>query len=166
MVSASDRSAWLAAAAVPDPEVPCVTVADLGILRSVEVHKGIAVARVTPTYSGCPAVLVIEQAIEQALVKAGFIARIERVLSPAWTSDWITIEGRDKLHANGIAPPCEVAHNYTQASSITFFSTSDPSCPRCESTHTAMISEFGSTACKAHYRCCDCAEPFDYFKPL
>ena len=90
---------------MPDPEVPCVTVADLGILRGVEIEDGVAVARVTPTYSGCPATLAIEMAIEVALREAGFDARIERVMSPAWTTDWITEEGREKLRAYGIAPP-------------------------------------------------------------
>jgi ring-1,2-phenylacetyl-CoA epoxidase subunit PaaD len=90
---------------VPDPEVPCVTVADLGILRAVDIEDGMAVAKVTPTYSGCPAVIAIEMAIEAALLQAGFDARIERVMSPAWTTDWITPEGREKLRAYGIAPP-------------------------------------------------------------
>ena len=103
--SLTRRAAWDAAAAVPDPEVPCVTVADLGILRGVEIEDGVAVARVTPTYSGCPATLAIEMAIEVALREAGFDARIERVMSPAWTTDWITEEGREKLRAYGIAPP-------------------------------------------------------------
>lgn len=152
--------AWRAAAAVLDPEVPCVTVADLGILRAVEMKGDVAVAKVTPTYSGCPAVLAIELAIEAALVKAGFKARVERVLSPAWTTDWITDEGREKLRKFGIAPP-----NAGQ-SARALFDDPEVTCPHCSSNRTKKISEFGSTPCKAQYRCDACAEPFDYFKCL
>lgn len=164
MVAAHDTEklalARARAAAVPDPEVPCVTVADLGILRSVELEGEVAVAKVTPTYAGCPAVIAIELAIEAALREAGFEARVERVLSPAWTTDWITEEGREKLRAFGIAPP--VGRHPVRA----FFEETEVSCPRCRSRRTEKISEFGSTACKAQYRCLACAEPFDYFKCL
>ena len=153
------RRAWEAASAVPDPEVPCVTVADLGILRDVAIVDGVAVAKVTPTYSGCPATLAIELAIETALVEAGFEARIERVLSPAWTTDWISAEGREKLRAYGIAPPEEAS-----GSKLALFGEVTVHCPRCNSAATEKISEFGSTACKAQYRCTACREPFDYFK--
>lgn len=153
------RRAWRAAACAPDPEVPCVTVADLGILRSVEIVDGIAVAKVTPTYSGCPAVLAIELAIEAALLDAGFTARIERVLSPAWTTDWITEEGRQKLRAYGIAPPVGGSNSIRS-----LFGETVVACPRCGSDETERVSEFGSTACKALYRCTTCREPFDYFK--
>lgn len=161
-VRADDRAAlaWEAAAAVPDPEVPCVTVADLGILRSVEVEGDVAVASVTPTYAGCPAVLAIELAIEAALLQAGFKARIERVLSPAWTTDWITDEGREKLRAFGIAPPV------SSRSTGTLFDDPRVACPRCGSEKTEKIAAFGSTPCKAQYRCLACVEPFDYFKCL
>ena len=161
-VEADDRSelAWATAAAVPDPEVPCVTVADLGILRAVELDGDVAVAKVTPTYSGCPAVLAIELAIEAALLKAGFKAKIERVLSPPWTTDWITEEGREKLRAFGIAPP--VGGRSVRSR----FAEPKIPCPRCGSDQTEKISEFGSTPCKAHYRCNSCIEPFDYFKCL
>lgn len=151
--------AWFAAAAVPDPEVPCVTVADLGILRSVEIVDGVAVAKVTPTYSGCPAVLAIELAVEAALRDAGFEARVERVVSPAWTTDWITPEGREKLRAYGIAPPLAAS-----SSIRSLFGEVEVACPRCGSDDTEKLSEFGSTACKAHWRCRACREPFDYFK--
>ncbi|MEM7268492.1 MAG: 1,2-phenylacetyl-CoA epoxidase subunit PaaD [Pseudomonadota bacterium] len=151
--------AWKAAAAVPDPEIPAVTVADLGILRSVEMDGGVAVARVTPTYSGCPAVIAIELAVETALLDAGFEARIERVVAPAWTTDWITDEGRAKLLAYGIAPPAE-ASNSVRA----LFGETIVTCPQCGSDETERVSEFGSTACKAMYRCTTCKEPFDYFK--
>jgi ring-1,2-phenylacetyl-CoA epoxidase subunit PaaD len=153
------KKAWQAAAAVVDPEIPCVTIADLGILRSVEVDGGVAVAKVTPTYSGCPAVLAIELAVEAALRDAGFDVRIERQMSPAWTTDWITEEGRDKLRAYGIAPPA------TASGSIrALFGEIETECPKCGSADTQRLSEFGSTACKALYRCRTCAEPFDYFK--
>lgn len=159
-VAALDQArAWAAAAAVPDPEVPCVTVAELGILRWVRLEGDTAVAGVTPTYSGCPAVLAIELAIEVALRDAGFEAKIERLLSPPWTTDWITPEGRDKLRDYGIAPP------ETSSGSVrSLFGDVTVTCPRCASTDTEKLSEFGSTACKAHYRCCACLEPFDYFK--
>ncbi|MEM9058829.1 MAG: 1,2-phenylacetyl-CoA epoxidase subunit PaaD [Pseudomonadota bacterium] len=156
--SLEQRRAWTAAAAVPDPEVPAVTVEDLGILRSVEIVDGVAVARVTPTYSGCPAVLAIELAIEAALRDAGFDVRIERVISPPWTTDWISADGREKLRAYGIAPPVE------GAGKATLFADPVVSCPQCASEDTERISEFGSTACKALWRCRTCSEPFDYFK--
>ena len=159
VASLDERRAWEAAAAVPDPEVPCVTVADLGILRWVRLDDGVAVAGVTPTYSGCPAVLAIEFAIEAALRDAGFEARIERVMSPAWTTDWVTDEGREKLRAYGIAPPVEKS-----GSKLALFGETAVACPRCRSEQTEKLSEFGSTACKAHYRCTACGEPFDYFK--
>jgi ring-1,2-phenylacetyl-CoA epoxidase subunit PaaD len=151
--------AYRAAAAVLDPEVPCVTIADLGILRSVDIVNGVAVAKVTPTYSGCPAVLAIELAVEAALRDAGFEARVERVIAPAWTTDWITAQGREKLRAYGIAPP-ERASSSIRA----LFADEEVACPRCGSAHTSRLSEFGSTACKAQWRCNACHEPFDYFK--
>lgn len=154
----TEQAAWQAAASVPDPEVPCVTVAELGILRQVRMEDGVAVAKVTPTYSGCPATLAIELSIEAALRDAGFEARIDRVLSPAWTTDWITAEGREKLRAFGIAPPVK------GSGKAALFDSPDVCCPRCGSARTIRISEFGSTACKAHYQCQSCAEPFDYFK--
>lgn len=157
MVTAATR-AWDAASAVPDPEVPCVNVAELGILRDVRIEGDVAVARVSPTYSGCPAVLAIEMAIEAALRDAGFDARIERVLTPPWTTDWITPEGREKLRAYGIAPPEE------SGGKATLFGAAQVTCPRCASRETERLSEFGSTACKAQYRCLSCREPFDYFK--
>jgi ring-1,2-phenylacetyl-CoA epoxidase subunit PaaD len=156
----TQQIAWDAAAAVLDPEVPAVTVADLGILRSVEMTGDRSVvARVTPTYSGCPAVLAIELAIDVALRDAGFEPTIERVMSPPWTTDWVTNEGREKLRAYGIAPPVK-ASNSVRA----LFGDTVVACPRCASTDTTRISEFGSTACKALYKCDVCHEPFDYFK--
>lgn len=155
----SEARAREIAGAVPDPEIPVVTVADLGILRGVSIEDGVAVARVTPTYSGCPAVLAIELAVEAALLEAGFAARVERVLSPPWTTDWITAEGREKLRAYGIAPPAK-AGNSVRA----LFVETVVACPRCGSEDTEKLSEFGSTPCKAQYRCRACLEPFDNFK--
>ncbi len=150
--------AWKAAAAVLDPEVPVLTVADLGILRAVDVDEtGRAVAKVTPTYTGCPAVLAIELAIETALRDAGFDPVIERVISPPWTTDWISSAGREKLRAYGIAPPAK-------AGKAALFSEASVDCPNCGSSETKRLSQFGSTACKATYTCCTCAEPFEYFK--
>ncbi|WP_265518157.1 1,2-phenylacetyl-CoA epoxidase subunit PaaD [Nitratireductor luteus] len=153
------QRAYRAAASVVDPEIPVVTIEDLGILRSVEVDGDTAIARLTPTYTGCPAVLAIELAVEAALRDAGFEPRVERVVSPAWTTDWITPEGRQKLRDYGIAPPAK-ASNSIRA----LFGETEVACPRCGSGETARISEFGSTACKALYRCEACHEPFDYFK--
>jgi len=151
--------AWLVAAAVPDPELPCVTVAELGILREVYLEGDVAVACVTPTYSGCPAVQFIEEAIADALRGAGYEARIKRVISPPWTTDWITGEGREKLRAFGITPPAK-----TSNSKRALFGETVVECPRCGAENTEKLSEFGSTPCKAQYRCKACQEPFDYFK--
>jgi ring-1,2-phenylacetyl-CoA epoxidase subunit PaaD len=160
MVNLQEARAWKAAASVLDPEVPAVTVAELGILRSVKIDdQGRAVAKVSPTYTGCPAVVAIELGIEIALREAGFEPLIERSISPAWTTDWVTEEGREKLRAYGIAPP--VAGS---ASKRALFGEVQVSCPRCTATDTEKLSEFGSTACKAQYRCNACHEPFDYFK--
>lgn len=153
--------AFSVAASVVDPEIPAVTIEDLGILRGVVIDGSRLVVRLTPTYSGCPAVLAIELAVEAALHGAGFAnVRIERVLSPPWTTDDITEAGRAKLRAYGIAPPAQAAGKRA------LFTNEIVACPRCGSTHTTRISEFGSTACKALWRCEACREPFDYFKCL
>ncbi len=147
------------AAAVVDPEIPVVTIADLGILRDVSIDGETVVAKLTPTYTGCPAVLAIELAVEAALRDAGFAnVRIERVLSPPWSTDAITEDGRLKLAAYGIAPPSR------RGKRALLFADDTVACPRCQSANTAKVSEFGSTACKALWRCDDCREPFDYFK--
>ena len=165
MVAAQDNKkrthwlAWEAAASVVDPEIPAVTIADLGILRDVRVDGDTATADLTPTYSGCPAVLAIELAVETALLEAGFQPVINRVVSPPWTTDWITDEGREKLRAYGIAPPVKASESIRS-----LFGETQVSCPRCSSADTTRLSEFGSTACKALYRCNSCLEPFDYFK--
>ena len=159
MNSVNLQAAREIAASVPDPELPYLTLTDLGILRSVELRNDTVVALVSPTYSGCPALDVIEQSVVEALEQAGFKARVERVMSPPWTTDWITDEGRKKLEANGIAPP-----QATQLDKPAFFASPVINCPNCNSDKTAKVSEFGSTPCKAQYQCNNCSEPFEYFK--
>ena len=140
---------WLAA--VPDPEIPVLSILDLGIVRDVVVNDAVTVT-LTPTYSGCPATEAIETSVVEALKGHGVDAvAIERVLAPPWTTDWISDAGREKLRRYGIAPPTRCL---------------DIACPQCTSLNTERISEFGSTACKASWRCCDCLEPFEYFKCL
>jgi ring-1,2-phenylacetyl-CoA epoxidase subunit PaaD len=170
------------AASVVDPEIPVLTLEDLGVLRGVERRDGRLVVKLTPTYSGCPATLAIRQAVELALAKAGIAgAEVETVLSPPWGSDDISEEGRRKLKAFGIAPPNRACggtgvrplsttrRDSARASDergLTPFHEERVACPRCGSTSTAKVSEFGSTACKALWRCEACGEPFDYFKCL
>jgi ring-1,2-phenylacetyl-CoA epoxidase subunit PaaD len=148
-----------ALAAVTDPEIPVLTIEDLGVLRDVRQDGEIVEVVITPTYSGCPAMNMITLEIETALVSAGFgNARVRTVLAPAWTTDWMSEAGRRKLHAYGIAPP------EPGAGRRALFGVARPACPRCESAATELISEFGSTSCKSLHRCRDCREPFDAFK--
>ena len=148
---------WLSE--VADPEIPVLSITDLGIVRDVTVDDSVTVA-LAPTYSGCPATEVIEQSVIEALQRYGIQdVVIERVLSPAWTTDWISPEGRDKLRVYGIAPPEEGGSKRALLSG-----TRKIACPRCDSLDTEVVSEFGSTACKASYRCRACLEPFEYFK--
>jgi len=147
---------------VPDPEIPVLSVVDLGIVREV-VHgaDGAIEVRITPTYSGCPATRLIEQEIRRALDRAGHRgARIRTVLHPPWTTDWLSAQGRAKLRAFGIAPPLAGSGDKRALMA------DDPPvpCPRCGADDTERVSEFGSTPCKAHHRCKACLEPFDYFK--
>ena len=158
---------WLAQ--VPDPEIPVISLTDLGIIRGVEWQDDTLVVTVTPTYSGCPATSVINLEIEAALRAKGIgKLRLERQLSPPWTTDWITPEGREKLRAYGIAPPVDgtAADGRLAGRIARLAGTSNLviACPRCGSTRTEKVSQFGSTPCKASYRCTDCLEPFDYFK--
>jgi ring-1,2-phenylacetyl-CoA epoxidase subunit PaaD len=146
-------------AAVVDPEIPVLTLEDLGILRRIERRNGELLVELTPTYTGCPATTAIRLAVEAALAAAGMPdARVLNVLSPPWSTDWITEAGRQKLREFGIAPPAAAT------SGKALFADPSVACPRCGSTETTKISEFGSTACKAQWRCAACAEPFDYFK--
>ncbi len=144
--------------AVTDPEIPVLTIADLGVLRDVSVHGDTVDVTITPTYSGCPAMNMIMLDIETALARANISARVHTRLSPAWTTDWLSDAGHRKLAASGIAPP---AHT---ASRRALFGQEHPVCPRCGSADTELISEFGSTACKSLHRCRSCREPFDAFK--
>ncbi|WP_040611105.1 1,2-phenylacetyl-CoA epoxidase subunit PaaD [Oceaniovalibus guishaninsula] len=157
---------WLAD--VPDPEIPVVSVSDLGIVREVRWDGDTLVVAVTPTYSGCPATAVIDMTIESHLREQGIgRLRLERRLSPPWTTDWITPAARDKLRAYGIAPPVDgTAAAGAAAGRAARLSGQGLSvaCPRCGSADTERVSQFGSTPCKASYRCRDCLEPFDYFK--
>lgn len=188
--------AWSVLESVPDPEIPVVSIRELGILRAVErAPDGTLEVVITPTYSGCPAMAHIAEDIAHALERAGMGPhRIKTVLAPAWTTDWITDEAREKLRAYGIAPPggrCassgtaastetdsdehtirfvpRAANTRSTLSTLSTIGTARavdiPSCPHCGSAHTERLSQFGSTACKALYRCLDCREPFDYFKP-
>jgi len=156
---------WLAE--VSDPEIPVISVVDLGIVRNVTVSpsaQASCVITITPTYSGCPAMEVIAQEIESALKRHGVEqVTIETRLSPAWTTDWMSAAGRQNLKGYGIAPP---AQHVIDISGISRGRRAEPAvaCPQCGSSHTRLISQFGSTACKALYRCDDCLEPFDYFK--
>lgn len=144
---------------VPDPEIPVLTITDLGIVRDVEVNDKVTVA-LTPTYTGCPATEVIEQSVRSALRVRGLEdVVIRRTLSPPWTTDWISDAGRAKLLAYGIAPPLKASGKRALMDS-----TRPIACPQCDSTETELVSEFGSTACKAAYRCTACLEPFEYFK--
>jgi ring-1,2-phenylacetyl-CoA epoxidase subunit PaaD len=147
---------------VSDPEVPVLSVIDLGIVRNIEVTDSAINVFVTPTYTGCPAIDVMKINIRMALIQEGFTnVNIIEVLSPAWTTDWMSEHGKEKLKAYGIAPP-----QYRQAvcTPDSFQEEEAIQCPMCNSYHTRLISQFGSTACKALYQCNDCKEPFDYFK--
>jgi len=150
--------AWLEE--VADPEIPVVSVVDLGIVRDFHRFGNAIEVEVAPTYSGCPATEFIEQSIVTALEEKGLEpVTIKRVLSPPWTTDWISEQGRKKLHEYGIAPP-----EKTGSKRDLMRGTRSIACPRCTSTNTTCVSEFGSTACKAAYKCIDCLEPFEYFK--
>ena len=159
-VAPESARAWSIAAAVPDPEVPVLTVEDLGVLRDVSVDGDRATVTITPTYSGCPAVDTIRDDIVLALTDAGFAdVEVRLTLTPAWTTDWMSEQGREKLRAYGIAPPTGRA------------SAGGPirlqlavKCPRCGSLDTRELARFGSTSCKALYECRACLEPFDHFK--
>jgi ring-1,2-phenylacetyl-CoA epoxidase subunit PaaD len=153
------QRAWDAAAAVVDPEIPVLTIADLGVLREVAVSDGHVEVAITPTYSGCPAMNMIAVEIELALEREGFRSpKVRTVLSPAWTTDWMSEDGRRKLREYGIAPP------QASTSRRALFGEQQVACPQCGSTETEVLSEFGSTSCKALWRCRACREPFDYFK--
>ena len=147
---------------VNDPEIPVLSIIDLGIIRDVIINNNEVEVIITPTYSGCPAMNRIEWDIRATLLENGFTkAKITTMLNPAWTTDWMTISGKQKLKAYGIAPP----NSSQSVCSIELFVKEESvQCPQCNSYNTKLISQFGSTACKALYKCNDCKEPFDYFK--
>jgi ring-1,2-phenylacetyl-CoA epoxidase subunit PaaD len=175
------ETVWQVLERVPDPEIPVVNLRELGILRTVRAQaSGEFDVVLTPTYSGCPAMDTMVDDVKAALAAAHIPATVVIQLSPAWTTDWITPQAREKLKAYGIAPPAGLASHVqthddathpASASHIIAFARrrrgADPAvpCPRCNSTDTTSTAHFGSTACKALYRCLSCMEPFDYFKP-
>lgn len=171
--SQAHHAVWELLESVTDPEIPVVNLREMGILRAVRTGPGGLEVVITPTYSGCPAMGQMEDDIAAALAAAGVAARVVTQLAPSWSTDWMTPEGRDKLRAYGIAPPvrgaCAASDN---AKAITFATRASlgqvdsVACPQCGSDNTTEISHFGSTACKALYRCLNCMEPFDYFKPF
>lgn len=158
----TEAEIWQLLENVPDPEVPVLSVSDLGVIRAVEVKDDpagqVAIITITPTYSGCPAMDMIATGVKMELLMQG-LARVEikQQLSPAWTTDWMSEAGKAKLKAYGIAPPNGKAANPNNDDYT-------PQCPQCGSPDTEMVSHFGSTACKALYKCMSCLEPFDYFK--
>ena len=168
---------WQMLQDIPDPEIPPVSIVDLGMVRGVDwdgATDSALVVRLTPTYSGCPATDLIIGAVRERLLAGGVPhvdVRLE--LSPAWSTDWITAEGRRKLREYGIAPP-DALRQATPAQAVVNIAGISPlrraagtvTCPRCGATNTRLVSQFGSTACKAHYVCNDCLEPFDFMKPL
>ena len=158
------EQAWDVLARVADPEIPVISVTELGIVREVRAQPESVEVVVTPTYSGCPATDAIERSIVEALREAGAAeVRVETRLAPAWSTDWIAAEAKEKLRRYGIAPPGEVAAAGT-TQTIGFVPRVD--CPLCGSRNTERLSAFGATACKALYRCRDCREPFEHFKPI
>lgn len=149
---------------ITDPEIPVLNIMDLGVVRNINIiSEGTSVEiAITPTYSGCPAMDVISMNIKMALLSNGYKdVVVSKVLAPAWTTDWMTDSGKDKLKVYGIAPPGKQQRNDP---SVIFAEKAAVQCPQCNSYNTSLISEFGSTPCKALYRCSDCNEPFDHFK--
>ena len=177
-------TAWEVAATVVDPEIPVLTIEDLGVLRDVREQDGKVTVDLTPTYSGCPAIDAMRDDVRSALTGAGYDdVEVRMVLSPAWTTDWISEAGREKLRAYGIAPPrctsgpagelviqfapkSRAARADQTSASGQFDMEASIACPLCGSTNTTEISHFGSTACKSLHRCLDCMEPFDHFKNI
>jgi ring-1,2-phenylacetyl-CoA epoxidase subunit PaaD len=165
----SCEAIWTRLAGVPDPEIPVISIVDLGIVRDVMMsEEGVCTVTLTPTYSGCPATEVIAEDVRQALLDIGCSSTVIKTqLSPAWTTDWMNDETKAKLREYGIAPP-HVTSNSEQRIGLSAIGGRRPmdiACPRCASLSTETLSQYGSTPCKAQYRCLDCREPFDYFKP-
>lgn len=156
----NEQEIWDLLEQVNDPEVPVLTIVDLGIVRNVSLSNNKCEITITPTYSGCPAMKVIEEDIA-AVLNGKVDFEIITTLSPAWTTDWLSENGRKKLKEYGIAPPENEVDK-----SVLFGKATVVPCPLCNSKETKLVSQFGSTACKAHYQCLSCKEPFDYFKCL
>lgn len=167
MVTTFDRITELEAAvrAVPDPEIPVITLDDLGVIRLFEADLDTGVVRVvmTPTYSGCPAMEAMTTAVASAIERRGCTPQVEIALHPAWTTDWMSQAGRDRLREFGISPPGQADHAGSVGVSI---GRRIVSCPLCGGTQSEVVSQFGATACKALRRCLDCKEPYEEFKPL
>ena len=157
-----EKKIWSILETVTDPEIPVLTIIDLGIVRDIKINDGEIQVIITPTYTGCPAMDMIAASIRMELATQGFKKiKITHSISPAWTTDWMSEEGKRKLKEYGIAPP----NPRQQVCNDKLFAAAEAvQCPHCDSHHTHRISEFGSTACKALYQCDDCKEPFDYFK--
>jgi ring-1,2-phenylacetyl-CoA epoxidase subunit PaaD len=147
---------------ISDPEIPVLSIMDMGIVRDIEINEKNVLIKITPTYSGCPAMDTIAMEIKIKLEQAGYNTTVKNILSPAWTTDWITEKGRKDLEKYGIAAPL----NATLDKRALLDGERIVKCPQCNSTNTKMVSQFGSTACKALFQCEDCKEPFDYFKCL
>ncbi len=160
-MTVTENQIWQWLEDVTDPEIPVLSVVDLGVVRHVDLEHDHPIVQITPTYSGCPAMNEIEQNIKQKLREEGLEnAEVQTVLSPPWTTDWMTERGKEKLREYGIAPP----EGSSADKSVLFGKPKTVKCPNCGSTNTTMVSQFGSTACKSLYKCQDCLEPFDYFK--
>jgi ring-1,2-phenylacetyl-CoA epoxidase subunit PaaD len=155
-----EKDIWNILETISDPEIPVLSIVDLGIVRTVDLTSKNCIITITPTYSGCPAMNVIENEIIDALSKI-ISVEVKFTLSPAWTTDWMSESGKNKLREYGIAPPENEIDK-----SVLFAKPTVVPCPKCNTSDTKMISQFGSTACKAHYQCNSCLEPFDYFKCL
>lgn len=147
---------------VSDPEIPILSVIDLGVIRSVQLDEDHVTIKLTPTYSGCPAMDVIGDDLDRAFAKAGYTTTVQLIMSPPWTTDWITERGRKAMEEYGIAAPLEP----TADKDVLLNNKKLVKCTNCGSTNTKLVSQFGSTACKAMFQCDDCLEPFDYFKCL
>ncbi len=164
-VNAVER-AWIILEDIPDPEIPVVSIRELGILREINEHDGELEVVITPTYSGCPAIEQIEQDIRSALAANLLPAKVVTRLAPAWSTDWIGEAAKEKLRAFGIAPPHTLpVRNVVRFARPVPQVMPEVPCPRCDSVNTTETSHFSSTACKALYKCLDCLEPFNYFKP-
>ncbi len=147
---------------VSDPEIPVLSILEMGVVRTAVINDNVVEVQITPTYSGCPAMDVIGDDIQAALKREGYQSTVELVLSPAWTTDWITVKGRKALEDYGIAAPL----NASADKEALLEGKRIVKCTQCGSTNTQLVSQFGSTACKAMFQCEDCKEPFDYFKCL